>query len=33
MRASDGKWDQLQDPTFMYVGAIEEAAAKAETLK
>jgi F-type H+/Na+-transporting ATPase subunit beta len=29
----DGKWDQLPDQAFMYVGAIEEAAAKAETLK
>ncbi len=29
----DGKWDHLPDQAFMYVGAIEEAAAKAETLK
>jgi F-type H+-transporting ATPase subunit beta len=29
----DGKWDALPDQAFMYVGAIEEAAAKAETLK
>jgi F-type H+-transporting ATPase subunit beta len=28
----DGKWDHLPDQAFMYVGAIEEAAAKAETL-
>src|SRR5260370_6342313 len=28
----DGKWDQLPDQAFMYVGAIEEAAAKAEQL-
>ena len=28
----DGKWDQLPDQAFMYVGAIEEAAAKAEKL-
>ena len=26
----DGKWDQLPEQAFMYVGAIEEAAAKAE---
>src|SRR5262245_59072825 len=29
----DGKWDQLPDDAFMYVGPIEEAAAKAEKLK
>jgi F-type H+/Na+-transporting ATPase subunit beta len=29
----DGKWDQLPDQAFMYVGAIEEAAAKAEKLE
>ena len=29
----DGKWDHLPDQAFMYVGAIEEAAAKAETMK
>ncbi len=29
----DGKWDHLPEPAFMYVGAIEEAAAKAEKLK
>jgi F-type H+/Na+-transporting ATPase subunit beta len=28
----DGKWDHLPDQAFMYVGAIEEAAAKAEKL-
>ncbi|HEX7185224.1 MAG TPA: F0F1 ATP synthase subunit beta [Thermoanaerobaculia bacterium] len=28
----DGKWDHLPDAAFMYVGAIEEAAAKAEKL-
>jgi F-type H+-transporting ATPase subunit beta len=28
----DGKWDQLPEQAFMYVGAIEEAAAKAEEL-
>jgi F-type H+-transporting ATPase subunit beta len=28
----DGKWDQLPDQAFMYVGPIEEAAAKAEKL-
>jgi len=28
----DGKWDHLPDQAFMYVGAIEEAAAKAERL-
>ena len=28
----DGKWDHLSDSAFMYVGAIEEAAAKAETM-
>ena len=29
----DGKWDQLPEQAFMYVGGIEEAAAKAERLK
>jgi len=29
----DGKWDQLPEQAFMYVGGIEDAAAKAETLK
>ncbi|MFN0137539.1 MAG: F0F1 ATP synthase subunit beta [Phycisphaerae bacterium] len=29
----DGKWDHLPEQAFMYVGAIEEAAAKAEKLK
>jgi F-type H+-transporting ATPase subunit beta len=29
----DGKWDQLPEQAFMYVGPIEEAAAKAEKLK
>ncbi|MBI5866028.1 MAG: F0F1 ATP synthase subunit beta, partial [Planctomycetes bacterium] len=29
----DGKWDHLPEAAFMYVGAIEEAAAKAEKLK
>ncbi|HEY0781683.1 MAG TPA: F0F1 ATP synthase subunit beta, partial [Thermoanaerobaculia bacterium] len=29
----DGKWDHLPDQAFMYVGAIEEAAAKAEKLQ
>ncbi len=28
-----GKWDHLPEQAFMYVGSIEEAAAKAETLK
>ncbi|MDO8629551.1 MAG: F0F1 ATP synthase subunit beta [Phycisphaerales bacterium] len=28
----DGKWDRLPEQAFMYVGAIEEAAAKAEKL-
>ncbi len=28
----DGKWDHLPEPAFMYVGAIEEAVAKAEKL-
>ncbi len=28
----DGKWDHLSESAFMYVGAIEEAAAKAEKL-
>jgi len=28
----DGKWDHLSEPAFMYVGVIEEAAAKAERL-
>jgi F-type H+/Na+-transporting ATPase subunit beta len=28
----DGKWDHLPDQAFMYVGAIEEAAAKAEKM-
>jgi F-type H+-transporting ATPase subunit beta len=28
----DGKWDHLPDGAFMYVGAIEEAAAKAEKI-
>jgi len=28
----DGKWDHLPDSAFMYVGAIEEAAAKAEKM-
>ncbi|MCM2269714.1 MAG: F0F1 ATP synthase subunit beta [Thermoanaerobaculia bacterium] len=28
----DGKWDHLPDAAFMYVGAIEEAAAKAEKM-
>ena len=28
----DGKWDHLSDGAFMYVGAIEEAAAKAEKM-
>ncbi|HEX9671006.1 MAG TPA: F0F1 ATP synthase subunit beta, partial [Thermoanaerobaculia bacterium] len=30
---ADGKWDHLPDQAFMYVGKIEEAAAKAEQLK
>ncbi|HEY3246264.1 MAG TPA: F0F1 ATP synthase subunit beta, partial [Phycisphaerae bacterium] len=29
----DGKWDHLPEQAFMYVGAIDEAAAKAEKLK
>ena len=29
----DGKWDHLPEQAFMYVGGIEDAAAKAETLK
>jgi F-type H+-transporting ATPase subunit beta len=29
----DGKWDHLPDQAFMYVGAIEEAAAKAEKMQ
>jgi F-type H+-transporting ATPase subunit beta len=29
----EGKWDHLPDQAFMYVGPIEEAAAKAETIK
>ncbi len=29
----DGKWGHLPDDAFMYVGPIEEAAAKAEKLK
>ena len=29
----DGKWDHLPEGAFMYVGAIEEAAAKAERMK
>ncbi len=29
----DGKWDHLPEGSFMYVGAIEEAAAKAEKMK
>lgn len=29
----DGKWDHLPDQAFMYVGAIEEAAAKAEKME
>ncbi len=29
----DGKWDHLPEQAFMYVGTIEEAAAKAEKLK
>jgi len=29
----DGRWDHLPEQAFMYVGAIEEAAAKAEGLK
>ena len=29
---SDGKWDHLPEQAFMYVGGIEEAAAKAEKL-
>ncbi len=28
----DGKWDHLPESAFMYVGTIEEAAQKAETL-
>jgi F-type H+-transporting ATPase subunit beta len=28
----DGKWDHLPDQAFMYVGAIEDAAAKAEKM-
>jgi len=28
----DGKWDHLPDQAFMYVGAIEEAAARAEKM-
>jgi F-type H+-transporting ATPase subunit beta len=28
----EGKWDHLPDPSFLYVGTIEEAAAKAEVL-
>ena len=29
----DGKWDHLPDPAFMYVGTIEEAAAKADKME
>ena len=29
----DGKWDHLPDQAFMYVGAIEEAAVKAEKIE
>ena len=29
---ADGKWDHLPDQAFMYVGAIEEAAARAEKM-
>jgi len=29
----DGKWDHLPEQAFMYIGSIEEAAAKAERLK
>ena len=29
----DGKWDHLPDQAFMYVGSIEEAAAKAEKME
>jgi F-type H+-transporting ATPase subunit beta len=29
----EGKWDHLPEQAFMYVGAIEEAAAKAEKMK
>jgi F-type H+-transporting ATPase subunit beta len=28
----DGKWDQLPEEAFMYVGSVEEAAQKAKTL-
>jgi F-type H+-transporting ATPase subunit beta len=28
----DGKWDHLPDQAFMYVGTVEEAAAKAEKM-
>jgi F-type H+-transporting ATPase subunit beta len=28
----DGKWDHLPEQAFMYVGTIEQAAEKAETL-
>jgi F-type H+-transporting ATPase subunit beta len=30
---ADGKWDHLPEGAFMYVGAVEEAAAKAEKMK
>ncbi len=29
----EGKWDQLPDQAFMYVGTIEDAAARAEKLQ
>ena len=29
----DGKWDKLPEQAFMYVGAVEEAAAQAERIK
>ena len=29
----EGKWDHLPEAAFMYVGSIEEAAAKAERLE
>jgi F0F1-type ATP synthase beta subunit len=30
---AEGKWDHLPEGAFMYVGAVEEAAAKAEKMK
>ncbi len=32
-RSCDGKWDHLPEQAFMYVGTIEEAAAKAEKME